>query len=606
MTEPRRLGTAIRSLPLLGGVRTGHHLVVVSRNTRPTRVIAYDLGDRSIAADVAIDDGDGAWGVTADGDRVYVGLLGARGRTNLFRVGIGDGVLEGLATIDANHVWDLAVADDGQLVGVTDQPLVFAWDPSSGRARAMGMLGDGESVRAVAVAGDEVVIGGNRHGRAWARAHPFDERAGRELLPERLADHRTVYTLAARGRRVAVGTRGPDSRDPAVALLDLDGAPDAGPLAVIDGEEVVDAADVGETFTAATVRRSGAVVRLDHDDGELTRLPAPVPPMENRVVSVLGGALVGAAGDGSVWSMRADGSAVDPVHLLTSGRVEGSPERVQSLTAADGRVLVGGTFGFAEHDLGAGTSRWRPAPGEAKAIVIADGDAYLALYPIAAVHRLAGGADAAEPWAALPAEQNRPQDLAWVADADVLAVTTASDRRGGGALHLIDRATGAVSSHTDVLGRGQHPTGLAAVASRILVGGSGSDPTLLCWDAAADREVWRLDDIADAGALVGMAVVDGRLVAVGTGGVAVAVDVADGSVVTRRALDAGGGRAVAASGTMLITDGDRVWKVEPDALEADVVVDGLAGAFWGRPDLAVDDDGALVISGRDLARLELE
>lgn len=605
MTEPHRLGTAIRSLPLLGGVRTGHHLVVVSRNTRPTRVIAYDLRDRTIAADVAIDDGDGAWGVAADGDWVYVGLLGARGRTNLFRVRISDGATEGLAAIDANHVWDLAVAGDGQLVGVTDQPLVFAWDPTSGRARAMGMLGDGESVRAVAVAGDAVVIGGNRHGRAWARAHPFDDRAGRELLPEALAGHQTVYTLAARGRRVAVGTRGPDSRDPAVALLDLDDAAGAGPLAVVDGEEVVDAADVGDAFTAATVRRSGAVVRLDHD-GDLTRLPAPVPPMENRVVSVLGGALVGATGDGSVWSMRADGSAVDPVHLLASGRVAGSPERVQSLTAADGRVLVGGTFGVTEHDLAAGTSRWRSAPGEAKAIVVVGGEAYLALYPVGAVHRLAAGAEEVEAWVALPAEQNRPQDLAWVSDADVLAVTTASDRRGGGALHLIDRATGTASSHTDVLGRGQHPTGLAVVAGRFLVGGSGSDPTLLCWDAAADREVWRLDGIDDAGALVGMAVVDGRLVAVGTGGVAVAVDVDDGSVVARRALDAGGGRAVAASGTMLITDGDRVWKVEPDTLEAEVVVDGLAGAFWGRPDLAVDDDGALVIAGRDLARLELE
>lgn len=606
MTEPRRLGTAIRSLPLLGGVRTGHHLVVVSRNTRPTRVIAYDLRDRSIAADVAIDDGDGAWGVAADDDRVYVGLLGARGRTNLYRVRISDGALEGLAAIDADHVWDLAVADDGTVVGVTDQPLVFAWDPSSGRARAMGMLGVGESVRAVAVAGGEVVIGGNRHGRAWARAHPFDERAGRDVLPDALADHQTVYTLAARGRWVAVGTRGPGSRDPAVALLDLDAEPGTGPRAVVDGEEVVDAADVGDAFTAATVRRSGAVVRLDHDGGGLTRLPAPVPPMENRVVSVLGGALVGAAGDGSVWSMRADGSAVDPVHLLTSGRVAGSPERVQSLTAADGRVLVGGTFGVAEHDLAAGTSRWRAAPGEAKAIVVADGDAYLALYPVGAVHRLAAGAEEVEAWATLPAEQNRPQDLAWVPDADVLAVTTAADRRGGGALHLIDRATGNVSSHTDVLGRGQHPTGLAVAGDRVLVGGSGSDPTLLCWDAAADREVWRLDGIDDAGALVGMAVVDSRLVAVGTGGVAIAVDVDAGSVEARRSLDAGGGRAVTAGGAMLITDGDRVWRVEPAALEAEVVIEGLAGAFWGRPDLAVDDAGALVISGRDLARVQLE
>lgn len=603
MTEPRRLGTAIRSLPLLGGVRTGQHLVVVSRNIRPTRVIAYDLSDRSIAVDAAIDDGDGAWGVTADGDWVYVGLLGARGRTNLYRVRLSDGAVEGLAAIDAAHLWDLDVADDGTVVGVTDKPLVFAWDPSTGRARAMGMLNAGESVRAVAVAGDRVVIGGSRGGRAWARAHPFDERDGRDVLPNALAGHQTVYTLAARGQRVVVGTRGPDSRNPAVALLDLAGGP-AGPLAVVDGEEVVDAADIGDAFTAATVRRSGAVVRLDHDGG-LTRLPAPVPPMENRVVSVLGGAVVGASGDGSVWSMRADGSAVDPVHLLTSGRVDGGPERVQFVTAADGRALVGGTFGFADHDLAAGTSRWRPAPGEAKAIAFAGGDAYLALYPVGAVHRLPAGADELEAWATLPAEQNRPHDLAWVSEGDVLAVTTASDRRGGGALHLIDRATGAVSSHVDPFGGGQRPTGLATAGPRVLVGSSGANPALLCWDAAADREVWRIDEIADAGSLVGMAVVDGRLVAVGGYGMAVAVNVDDGSIAARRKVDAGGGRAVVAGGAVLTTDGDRVWRVEPDGLGCELVADGLAGAFWGWPDLAVDADGPLVIAGRDLARLEL-
>lgn len=617
MPSPTRLGTAIASLPLLGGARVGATLVVVSRNVRPTRVIGYDLDDRSIAFDTAIDAGDGAWGVAADRDRgwVYLGLLGARGRTNLYRVAVDDGEADGVAAIDAPTIWDLGVADDGTVVGVTDTRLSFAWDPASGRARALGLVGESEAVRAVTVAAGHVVVGGNRHNRAWLRAHPLSDAGdgaaagaaagagGRDVLPASLADHQTVYALAARGGRVAIGTRGPGGRDPAVALVELaaDGSHQPGPAGTADGEEVVDAVDVGGEFTAATVRRSGAALRLDHDGG-LERLPAPVPHVENRAVSVLGGALVGVAGKGAVWSMTAGGDAVDPVHLVASGRVAGSPERVQSVAAAGDRALVGGSFGFADHDLAAGTSRWQPAPGEAKAIAFADdGDAFLALYPLGAVHRVAAGGREAQSWAQLDPEQNRPKDLAWMPEPDVIAVTTAADRRGGGALHLIGRATGDVSSHVDVLARAEHPTGLAVAGDRLLVGGSGADPTLLGWDATADREVWRTT-VTGAGALVGMAVVGGRLVAVGSYGVAISVDPADGTILARRELD-GGGPAVAVGGAAVVTDGDRVWRLDPEALDAELVAEGLAGDFWSGPDLAAHDGGVLVIAGRELAGL---
>jgi hypothetical protein len=193
--------------------------------------------------------------------------------------------------------------------------------------------------------------------------------------------------------------------------------------------------------------------------------------------------------------------------------------------------------------------------------------------------------------------------MAWVPATGRLAITTTDDA-GTGVLHLIDPVSGAVDELVDPLGGG----GLAGVAvadETILLGGSGSTPALGAVDTGSGTVRWMVRDALPGGGFaLGLQVVDDRLVVVTTRGHAVALDHDSGQVTAARQVAPTAGRLRRHGDRLLLATGDAVLALDPLTLATTTLVDGLAGAFWGWPSLAVRPDGAIwVVAGRRLARL---
>lgn len=602
------LGPASLSFPLVGAALVGDRLVLVSRNLEPTRVITYDLATGTVVAEAVVPTGLGAWGVaTAPDGTVVLGMFGAQATTNLYRVDPVEGAVEPLGAVPAVYVWDLTVADDGTVYGVTDDPGgAFALDPASGAITDLGAVAADELPRSCTVVGDDVVIGGSRERLAMLRAVDRGTGAVREILPAALADHGIVYTVEAGAGALVAATRGPGEVDPAVAILDAAVLDPAGAtIAVLAGESVVDAVAVTADEAWVTARLSGTLWRVPRDGGEPTTVAQPIPLTEHRSLHVVGDRVVGVAGGGALWSVDPTSGDAELVDLVADGLVEGGPERPQSLAAGRGHVYAGGTFGFsARHVTTRRLERWY-VPGEPKGLAIADSTVYLGLYPVAQLWALPAGRgpDLA---AQLPVEQNRPLAVHHEPRRRWVLVGTAADRAGGGGLYVHERRTGALQEHRNPIDAVQRVAAITTTGDLAILGGT-LDATVVGWDLDGRSVRWRLDQpVPDGGTVTGVAVTDGLLsVATATGWYLV-LDPATGALVRERRIGDGGGGLVVAKGRVYGVDLDRLYRLDPATGEATVLLDGLGSLVWGNPFLAADERGDLyVVSGTDVLRVRL-
>ena len=162
--NPTVIGTAAPGWPASGAVRDDNRIYVASRNLDRTRLIEVDARDLTIVRQRVLPGGDGAWALAVGPDGVYVGLFGANGRPNLFRV---DGAgTTGVAALAADYIWELAV-EGGVVYGVATGPaLVFAYDSVTRRARDLALAAADDRPRTITVRDGRLTIGGSRQGKA--------------------------------------------------------------------------------------------------------------------------------------------------------------------------------------------------------------------------------------------------------------------------------------------------------------------------------------------------------------------------------------------------------------------------------------------------------
>lgn len=589
-------GSAAPGFPVVGAAVAGPRVHLVSRNLAPTRVALVERPAGRVAGEWAVPTGDGAWGVAAIPGGVVLGQFGARGQDNVYRV---REEVRALAALDVDYTWDLAVERPGRLVGVTGPPGLYRVDAASGEVTTEPLPVEGVRLtRSVTATAAGVVIGGA--GTDGALLALLDGRDSRDLLPAGLAGHHDVYALAAAGGRVAVGTTGPDRRDPAVGLVDL--ADGTAVTVTLPGETLVDQLCVHRGTVYASVRPSGAVLAWTPGTPP-RRLAVPVPGAETRALALADDRLVGVSTTSEIFTVHPDdgeATVLDPrEHGL--GR---HPERPQSVGAGGGAVVVGGSFTVHVHRPAAGAHRDEFVPGEPKDIAVVGSTAYLGVYPVAEVWALPLEAGAPRLLARLPRAQLRPLSLAWDAAGGRLLVTTTDDA-GRGMLHLVDPDGGTATSLHDPLVAGEIAYGMAAAGGLAYLGGSGGSPSLGAFDLAERRLRWRTDGVVpDPGFVVGVAPVGGRVCCLSSRGWLAAVDRADGRLLAQHRIDDTGGRLRAVGGRLWAVTSRAAFAIDPDSLAVRAEV-RLDPEVFNYPPLATDETGALwTIRGRDLVRIE--
>ncbi|HUG85011.1 MAG TPA: hypothetical protein VMM13_10620, partial [Euzebya sp.] len=421
------IGTAAPGWPSTGAVLDGTRLHVVSRNLDRTRIAIIDITNWDLVAERTIAVGDGAWGLTVAAGGVYLGLYGARGSANLYR--LAGSSVQPLAALAVDYIWDLATLPDGRVLGVATEPsLVFTYDPSTQQASDIGLLTARQRPRTCTTTGSRLVVGGTGDGRAFLVDRALSGGAVRPILPSALAGDDTVYCSAVTPAGwIVIGTGGPALDRPAIAVLDPN-APEGAVVVRLPREALVDTVVVVGDDVFATARPSGALYRLDLGSQQLFREAVPVAMSETRDLAAAGPRLIGSSGDGSVWEFRRSTGAVT-VHGPEALGLQLRPQRVQSIAAAEDRVEVGGSFTLTRHDLTSGTATTTFLPGEAKGMVVVGDLTYLAVYPIGEIWYWRATEEAPRRLTQLDSDQLRPIALAWSTQLQALLATTTDDRK---------------------------------------------------------------------------------------------------------------------------------------------------------------------------------
>ncbi len=600
------IGAAVVAFSLAGAGVSGDTAYLATRNQEPSRLEVVDLAGDALVDSAPLGEGDGAWAVTPSADGVVVGTFGAPGLPNVLRYAAG--AVATLGAVGSTYTWDVDAGTAGEVSGVLGVPGgSFEVAPGADAITPTDLIAPAETGRATAVVGGLAVAGGRLGDTALLVVEdPTAPDGRRSILPSSLAGDEIVYDVEPAGDdRVVVGTIGADRGDPAVALIDP-ADPEGAFTTRIPGEDVVDQVVVDRGAVYATARPSGALYRIAPGRGRTpVRIAVPRQGSETRSLDVRGGRLLGTSAEGTVWEVDPQTGAVD-LRTPEDLGLTADAQLAQSIAVGGGVVYGAGSFALMTRDLATGATRTSFVPGEAKAMEVVDGTAYLAIYPVGEVWAVDGAAGEPRRVAELPDDQLRPQDLAVLPDGR-LAVTTTDDF-GGGAIHLVDPTDGAVTSVVDPLGPGRIPTGLAVDGDDLLVGSTSTPAVVARLDGATLAEEWVAEDALPGGGFaVGVAVTaDGRVVATTSRGEIAVLDAATGAVTATSALDGVVlGEATAGPDGVVVAGYDATYRIDPATATPTAIATGLAAEVFGYPHLAADEGGAVyTIAGRDVVQVD--
>lgn len=602
---------------LMSGIQVGDIFYIGSRNLKPTTVIGYDLRSRTVSSRHELGPGKfvQALACSVDGEIIYAGIVGAGpDEPNLFAITVGapSGPARAVAAIPGLGIRDLATTRDGIVyaVGQESTPGLWACDPGNGAVRRVGTPAPGATeIRAVAATESTVFIGSGSElagggGASRSAVHAVDRLTGRvtHIPIPAMSNDPAIRSLAIVDGRLLVGSSGVGLRSHLAVVF-------------VDGHKVVDTFEIagksvgmfheahGQVYFSAQKlhgydMKAGTVAELPGDDGA-----------ERWAVGHHGGQLVVVSAAGTVRHTRPDSGIVEEVDLLAAGAPIGS-QLGMSIVAGDGVIYLSGNGAVVQHRLDGRTPpRKLVMPGEAKSMQIVGGDLYLAQYNSQGIWRYRPGSSP-EQVAALPVEQNRPQDTAWDSARGLLLMASENDTAGGGSLAAYDPAESKLWLHTNPLDAFQAIRAVAVSDGDCVIGGwnryaDGPRGEVACIDPVSGTVRWRCDPRLGGG-ISTLAVLPTVVVGVSMNARLFALDRTTGRLLDSRdvsGLVPGMTRMELVDGRLLVGSDDAVFAVDSD-LSITVVADHLAGEWYSGPSLSADPSGNIyTLSGRNIVRL---
>ncbi|MEU6062673.1 hypothetical protein [Streptomyces sp. NPDC047097] len=605
-------GTASLTAAIVGVTVLGNHAYVVARGQTPTLVGEIDLTTRKLTRTFRLDRGDGGWAATVSGGQVYVGTYPY---PDIHRVDPATGTTTRIATVGpaGGFVWCLTTAPDGTVyAGTSPRGEVWEYKPDTGRLRNLGPAFAGEGyVRAIA-ADDRYVYAGTLP-QGYLIAYDRVTGAKRNLTPE---PYGGAAALTAHGGRV-YGLFGRSLLD-----LDHDGGT-AKVLTIPAGERIADALAVTADGTVYIVGRpTGTVYRRDGDT--FTTVAAPATGDEHRaLIPLSGNTMLGAVGSGRLWWLDRSTGAAQVVELIDIGL--SGPDPVQSIAFQQGgTVHVGGHYSLTTHRPARGTSNRIRIPGEPKQIRVIGGRVYAAMYPSTELLEIDAGRERVRSLGFIDNGQQRPTDMAYRSDDDLLLISSAPPAGGlKGALTLLERSRGRITVYRDVIpdqsvmsvALDDRPGRRIAYLAGDTWGGGSVPPTrtaasIAAFDLRRGTVLWETAPLAGNASLQHIEVLDGVLYGIckRQSGTWFAMDLDTRTVTATGTLPSYGELSVQFGQVYASVFSGDVYRLGPDLTEAQLVLGGLDDGWYNPPQLAWERSTwyAWGVATRDLARLRLD
>lgn len=567
------LGIPLRDVLMIGGTVApgpdGRPVLWSAVSGEPAHLAAIDPVTGTTVSVQELTGAPGSYAVVAAADGTL--YIGAYSTGDLYRRKPGkDSPIENLGRplASESYIWRLAVDDAGIVYGGTyPGARVFSYDPATGASRDYGQVLPGaQYVRSIAVAGGKIYAG------TQPDAHLFEidvvTGARRELpLPQALGSGtgQTVYDLNVHDGRVYA--RFGSAINGKLGVYDIAGARWTDLVADVAGLDVSEPGPHGLVYFTKGGRLTG--YRPETGAFTDTGLAFAGRVVNNRGIGWVtladpqwpGRTLVGLLWRGDMFRYNPLTGRSDVVHT----DVPGEPIPLAALHAGpSGTVYAGGYLngGIARVNADTGQPDFQRF-AQVESVLEVGGAVYLGAYPDSRLYRV----DFARPWSSpeyspgLPGSPDNPVKLvdlksydqvrarALIDAGDKVAYGTMPNTTLGGALAIVDKATGAAVVHRPVVTDSSIVS--LAYAQGLIIGGTSIDggysvppPTqtearLFGWDAAADAKVFEVVPVPGATAIPALAVDGSGRVWGLAGGQLFAFDVAARAVVQRIQLAAG-------------------------------------------------------------------
>jgi hypothetical protein len=592
------LGPGLVSFHVSSTALVGDTHYVMSRRRDPALLSGYDLkrGELTVSVELPAEGSPAADGrLIAVGDELYL-LAGMDGRTNaVYRYDPEAGILEQVATVPAATIWDVDVSAEGMLYIATSrqtQGRLFEFDPRTGALRDMGAMETQprQDARSVAATSDTVYVGMGFHAvDLWAVDRQTAEKTS--ILPPELKDEDWVYTLDASEDWIAVGTSGRPSKFVMINRRDYSDYR----IMVHGGGTIQSIELVGGIVYFGGGRRVW-LYDIDADQLEfLVEMPA------SRGLFYRNGILHGGHGGGTIAEYDVATGQLTEVNLVEVG-VDIAPEWPMSLAAGGGRVFVGGRA-LGMIDVNTREQEQIPAPGETKSMVVAGGYLYMGMYTSGSLVRLDLASRKLEKVGEAPRGQNRPRIVHHDSHNDLILMGTQADEQQGGSLNIYDPRTREMKAVVNPFGTQAVGT-ITSLDGTAYVAAQREDGPVAAWDPVANERLWEITPFPGDWAM-GLAALDGRLYGFSSRGELVVVDLESRSIIDLERLFSEGGRLMAHDGRIYGVTSNVLFRLDPQTLAREILVNDLDSRWLGWPSLAVDEEGRLyVIRGESVLQVE--
>lgn len=624
-TEITDLGPAVVQFSLMSSILVGDIVYIGSRNLDPVRIVAFHVPTGKVVGETVVATGYSIQTLAADpaGRYLYAGVLQKSGgpQPNLYRWDLA--TLSAPATpigqIGDRDVRDLSVAPDGRLYAVgggnPGAPALWEYNPATGQVSNLGIPDAGATLARAVAATDATVFfgagstlnGGGSAGRACLYAYSRATQTFAQVTPAEMLADPSIRELAILGDKLLVGSAA-STQQSKVALLDL-ANPSSYAVATSIGKTAKNFTSIGgqvyfanETGLCVYSVASNSISQLTLNGPSLGEIWG-VDARNNRILATSGYGFVAEIDPGTGTMAVTD---------LGEAGASATPQTVMGIAAGAGYAYVGGNGVIARHSLATGGVANLNAPGEAKDAVMVGGLLYTGQYSSQGIWTydpLSG--QPIHQAADFPGAQNRPLDVCWDEVNRLVLVAAQSDTEGGGSFWTYNPATGAKQCFINPIDNRQL---LRAVATRDGVAFLGGGlPTLdgagtvVAFDPAAGRELWRLDAGSGAG-LAALAVQGRNLYGLTRKGGIFVLDIPTRKVVHRADISSlfyGFGALVANRGAVYGVSDTNVFRFDPKTFAVATVLADTDGGWYSGSHITNDENGYLyTMRGRNLVRID--